>query len=271
MRGGKNNPLMLDRIAPVVLTYNEEANIGRALDRLRWAREVVVVDSFSTDRTADIVRAFANCRLVQRKFDTHAGQWNFAIRQTAIASDWVLALDADYFVPEAALAEIRSLDADGPADGYTTAFRYCIWGAPLRSALYPPVTVLFRRSKGRYAQDGHTQRLSVDGATRMLTTPLLHDDRKSLSRWLAAQDRYMALEAEAILRKKASDLNFADRVRLFPLIAPLAVFANCYLLRRGFLDGRAGLYYALQRMLAEALLGLRILERRSGQGRAGGE
>jgi glycosyltransferase involved in cell wall biosynthesis len=252
---------MLDHITPVILTFNEEPNIGRTLERLRWARDIVVVDSYSTDKTLEIVKAIPQARIFQRKFDTHAQQWNYATAETAIATPWVLALDADYILPDEAVAEISRIDPGGATNGYTAAFRYCIWGKPLRGTLYPPVTVLYRREKGSFIQDGHTQRLKLDGASRMLSSRLLHDDRKPLSHWLAAQDRYMRLEATTIAGKQWSQLGMADRIRQFPLLAPFAVFANCYLLKGGILDGRAGLYYALQRMLAEALLGLRIIER----------
>jgi glycosyltransferase involved in cell wall biosynthesis len=253
---------MLDRITPVILTFNEEPNIGRTLDRLRWARDIVVVDSYSTDGTVEIVKSFPQSRLFQRKFDSHAQQWNYATAETGIASPWILAMDADYIVPDDAVAEISRLDPDGATDGYTAAFRYCVWGKPLGGTLYPPVTALYRRGKGSFYQDGHTHRLKLDGTARLLSTKFLHDDRKPLSHWLAAQDRYARLEAENIMGKPWSELNSRDRVRSLPIIAPFAVFAYCYILKGGLFDGKAGLYYAFQRMLAETLLGLRALEGR---------
>lgn len=262
---------MLDHVTPVVLTFNEEPNIERTLARLSWARDIVVVDSFSTDRTAEIVRKIPQARLFQRRFDSHANQWNFALSETGVATEWVLALDADYIVTEDAQTEISGLDPDAEVAGYTAAFRYCVWGKPLRGALYPPVTALFRRERGVYLQDGHTQRLSLSGKSATLAARFLHDDRKPLSHWLASQDRYMRLEVENITNKAWSELGFADRVRRFPLLAPFLVFGNCYLLKGGVLDGRAGLYYAFQRMLAETLLGLRVMERRAMQRRDGAD
>ena len=89
---------MLDRITPVLLTYNEEQNINRALSHLSWAKEIVVVDSGSTDGTAAILAKFPNVRVFSRPFDTHANQWRFATEQTKIATEWLLRLDADYQV-----------------------------------------------------------------------------------------------------------------------------------------------------------------------------
>jgi glycosyltransferase involved in cell wall biosynthesis len=255
---------VLEHITPVILTFNEEPNIARTLERLPWANDIVVVDSFSTDATCDIARRFPRVRLIQRKFDCHARQWNFAIQKTGIKSEWILSLDADYIVTDALLEEIRCIDPKGVAEAYSAEFEYYLWGVPLRASLYQPVTVLFRRHSGHYVQDGHTQRLVVSGKIVRLRSKLQHDDRKPLSVWLASQDRYALLEAEILATRSLSKLGVIDRVRRVPLAAPLAVFVYCYLLKGGILDGRAGLYYALQRMLSECLLALRLLEKRRG-------
>ncbi len=253
---------MLDRITPVILTFNEEPNIGRTLAGLSWARDIVVVDSGSTDRTAEIVATFPQARFITRPFDTHANQWTFATTQTGVETEWILAFDADYVTTEAFVQELRNLSPPDDKVGYAVSFRYCVFGRPLRGTLYPPVVALFRCGLAAYVQDGHTQRLVPQGDVGQLTEKILHDDRKPLSRWLVSQDRYMRLEAAHVLDKPFSQLGFADRIRRFPLIAPFAVFLNCYVLKGGVLDGAAGLYYALQRMLAEAILGVRILETR---------
>src|SRR4051794_1241401 len=99
---------MLDRITPLVLTRDEEANIGRTLAQLAWAREVVVVDSVSTDDTVKIARTFANVRVVSRAFDAHDVQWRFGVAQ--VSTPWVLTLDADYVVPETFISEMAALD-----------------------------------------------------------------------------------------------------------------------------------------------------------------
>lgn len=249
---------MLDKITPVILTYNEAPNIARTLEGVRWARDIVIVDSFSTDATLDEARRFPQVRIFQRAFASHSDQWNYACFETGISSEWILALDADYLLTPDAVEELRALDP-AAADGYRASFRYCIWGKEVRGALYPAVTVLFRKARGVYEQDGHTHRLRLDGAVAPLTHAFLHDDRKSLSHWLVAQDRYMRLEAAKIGAMPWSSLKRADRLRRLPPLAPLAVFFYSYLLKGGWRDGRAGLYYALQRMLAESLLALRLI------------
>ena len=187
----------LERVTPVVLTWNEAPNIERVLAKLAWAREIVVVDSGSDDGTLEMLARNPKVRCVHRPFDRHERQWNFALGETGIATDWVLALDADYVLSDALVAEMAALAPDAGTAGYETRFRYCVRGRPLRGSLYPPVTTLFRRDRGRYEQDGHTQRIALDGAVHRLDGLVDHDDRKPLARWLASQERYATLEAES--------------------------------------------------------------------------
>src|SRR5690348_6642347 len=100
----RTTAVRLDDITPYILTYNEEDNIGKCLGALRWAKHVVVVDSFSTDRTLQIIAEFPNTRVVQRVFDSHSRQHNFALEQIP-ESNWVLRLDADWILTPELLSE----------------------------------------------------------------------------------------------------------------------------------------------------------------------
>src|SRR5262249_25033652 len=113
---------MLDQITPVLLTYNEAANIGRTLSRLIWAKDIVVVDSGSTDATIDILGTFPQVRVFSRPFDTHCNQWCYAVHETAIATPWILRLDADYQVTEALTEELAHLDPNDSVSAYRIAF-----------------------------------------------------------------------------------------------------------------------------------------------------
>jgi glycosyltransferase involved in cell wall biosynthesis len=256
--------MQLDAITPVILTFNEGPNIGRTLERLVWARRVVIVDSFSDDDTLEQAARFSNVTVYRRAFDSHAQQWNFAINETGIDSQWILALDADYQVTPELLEEIRALPTQPSHAGYSTRFTYCVFGRPLRGSAYPPVTTLYRRDGARYVQDGHTQRVVLEGTVGVLDAPMLHDDRKPLGAWLKAQDRYMVLEAAKVRGTPGSapPRNLASRIRRTIVLGPFVVFLYCLFVKGALLDGRAGLYYALQRMLAECLLSLRLLEAR---------
>ncbi|MBE0612767.1 MAG: glycosyltransferase family 2 protein [Burkholderiales bacterium] len=251
---------MLDQVTPLILTFNEAPNIGRTLERLSWAKDLVVVDSFSADETLEIANRFSNVRIFQREFDTHENQWQFGVNATGICTEWVLALDADYQISEDFLDEIRSLAPEADVGGYRASFRYCIEGRPLRATVYTPVTVLFRREHATYDQDGHTQRVKVRGKIAALSGMIYHDDRKTLSHWVASQDRYMRLEAKKLLDSGWVDLGWPDRIRKLRVVAPFAMLFYCLFLQGLVLDGRAGLFYSFQRAFAELLLSLHLLQ-----------
>lgn len=250
---------MLDSITPIILTLNEAPNIGRTLERLRWAPDIVVVDSYSSDDTLSIVGRFPQARSFQRKFDSLEGQWNFALNETEITTEWVLALDADYILTDELYNEIRALRPDEGVNGYRVNFDYCVYGRALRGSAYPPVTVIYRKEKAHYRQDGHAHRVVVEGGVSQLSGRMLHDDWKPLSSWLRSQDSYMQLELQKLSGKEQSNLRLPDRVRKLRFVAPFFIFVFCLFAKRGILDGRAGLYYALQRMLAETLLALYLI------------
>ena len=253
---------MLNQITPLLLTYNEAPNIGRTLDRLSWARDIVVVDSLSTDDTRAMLSRYPNVRVYERAFTTHAEQWNFGLEQTGITTDWVLALDVDFVLTDDAVRELTTLSPQQGVSGYRASFTYCIDGKPLRSGVYPPVTVLYRRAGATYQQDGHTQRVRVDGLVMPLAARILHDDRKPLSHWIASQVRYMRLEADKLASAPSSSLATVDRVRKLIVLAPPLVFLRCLFVGGGILDGWPGLFYALQRATAELILSLSLVERR---------
>ena len=251
---------MLSEITPIVLTFNEAPNIGRTLGKLTWAREIVVVDSGSTDETVEIVRQFPQAKVLVRSFDSHTDQWNFGLDN--VQTEWVLSLDADYILPREFTAELASLRPPDNMVAYFARFRYCIFGRPLRATLYPPRAVLFRKSFCRYEPDGHTQTLRTNGRTARLSAEINHDDQKPFSHWLRAQDRYAQLESKHLLQKPAGQLNRSDQIRRKIVLAPVLVLFYALLGKGLILDGWAGCYYVFQRTLAELILSLRLIEAR---------
>ena len=247
---------MLDQITPLILTYNEAPNIARALAGVRWAKDIVVVDSFSDDETVAIAKSYPQVRVFQRTFDNHRNQWEFGLKETGITTPWVLALDADYVVLDDLIAELEQLRPEAVA--YRANFVYCINGKKLRSGIYPPVTVLYRREAASYVQDGHTQRVAVQGMIGELRTPLMHDDRKSFRRWFRSQARYTELEARKLLAAESAELGSADRMRRWIVIVPPVMLVYCLIVRGGILDGWQGFYYAFQRTLAELMLSINL-------------
>lgn len=246
-------------ITPMILTWNEEDNIARCLERLDWADDIVVVDSFSTDRTREICSEFPHVRIVQNEFVSLAEQANFGLSQ--IGTPWVLSIDADYILPTDFVASLEEFDSTDLSAAYAR-FTYCIFGTPLRGTLYPPRLVLHRTQDVRYEQDGHAHRVVIGGETGILPMKIDHDDRKPIARWFASQAVYARQEAEKLAASDPRRLSRQDRLRAKAWIAPWLVVVWCLLVRRCALDGRAGLYYTFQRMLAETMLAVCLLDAR---------
>ncbi|MBA3960645.1 MAG: glycosyltransferase family 2 protein [Chthoniobacterales bacterium] len=253
---------MLDQVTPLVLTFNEEPNIRRTLNSLTWANSILVIDSFSSDETVGVAEEFPNASVTQRSFDTHTTQWNFGLDQ--VPTPWVLSLDADYELSQGLIDEIKRLTPSNEISGYAARFEFRIFGHPLRASVYPPRIVLFRKDKGRYVEDGHTQLLRIDGQIEELKSVIIHDDRKPLSRWIQSQDSYMKIEALHLLATPNSQLSLQDRLRKKIFLAPPIMFLYLLFVRGLILDGWPGWYYVKQRTLAEMLLSLRLLTEREG-------
>lgn len=256
-----NRTEVMIELTALVLTFNERENIGRTLKALRWVPRIVVLDSFSTDETLEIAGAsHPGIKVIQRRFDSFAGQCNFGLTQ--IDTPWVLSIDADYVLTEELRAEISALDPPETVAGYTAAFRYCVHGRVLRSTIYPPRTVLYRRERAAYRDEGHGHRVTIDGPIMQLKHRIDHDDRKPLSRWISEQDRYAKVEAIFLLGQPNELLSAQDRLRKRLYFAAPVMFLYLLFGRGLILDGWPGWYYVCQRTFAEMLLSLRLLTQR---------
>lgn len=248
----------------LLLTYNEEANIERTLAGLQWVSSILAIDSGSTDRTLEMLASLSTVTIRYRPFDSFAEQCNFGLE--LIKTKWVLSLDADYIVTPALAEEISVfLKTANPQSftGFEIPFIYCIAGKPLRGTLLPPRICLYRTEGARYHNDGHGHRVHVSGKIGRFRHAILHDDRKPLDRWLASQQRYLAIETLKLKATPWSQLSIADRLRLKTPLAPLAALVLCLVMKGGILDGWQGWTYAFQRCYAEILLKLMLLETRA--------
>jgi glycosyltransferase involved in cell wall biosynthesis len=226
-------------LSVLVTTFNEAVNLPACLEGVRWADEVMVVDSGSTDDTIALARR-AGATVLEHPYESAARQKNWALPQ--LAHPWVLILDADEFVTPELAAEIRAVvHADGPADGYFLRRRSYFLGREIRHCGWDQDRVLrlFRRDRGRYDDRMVHETLQLDGRRAMLTTPLVHMTYRTLGDYLDKLRRYTS--------RGAADLRARGRRPSWwaPLLRPPARFVRMYLLQAGFLDGVHGLILCL--------------------------
>jgi glycosyltransferase involved in cell wall biosynthesis len=245
-------------ITAMILTYNEESNIARTLNALTWLKQILIVDSGSTDATLEIVARYPNTRVVTRKFDSFAEQCNFGLTQ--VTTPWVLSMDADYELTPGAISEVRAIVPSDAVCGYRAGFIYRVYGRPIRAALYPPRTILYRPQRARYRNEGHGHRVVLEGEVRDLVSKIWHDDRKPPARWLTSQQSYARREAHYLLTTPHGNLRRMDRIRLMGWPAPILVFFYTLFWKRCILDGWIGWLYVLQRTLAETLIAIELVD-----------
>lgn len=271
-------------ISVLVLTLNEELNIADCLRTLAWCDDVVVLDSHSSDATVKIA-AEHGARVVQREFDTYAGQRNFGLQQIEYRHPWVLMLDADERVPEDLRDELMRVVAPAPAE--VTMFllrrRDHLFGRWIkRSSGYPTWFGRIARVGKVWVERSVNEEYCTSGRTEKLRTHLDHYPfNKGLSSWIAKHDRYSSMEAVLMADKAREAPRFAALFASDPLLRrkalkgflyalpgrPVLVFVSLYFFKAGFLDGRAGLTFSLLRSWYEYMIDCKhdeLVRRRKG-------
>ncbi len=224
----------MNRLSVAMICYNEEAILEKSLSAVQWADEIVVVDSFSTDRTPQIARQYTD-KVVQREWQGYGRQKNLAL--DLVTCPWVLSLDADEVVSPELAAEIRKLLAGRPdRAGYRIPRVSWYLGRPLRHVWYPDRKLrLFRTGQVTWGEESVHESLFLDGPEGRLSAPLAHYSFASIEEHIRTLQRYTTLGARDLLRAGRS-FSF---LRL--LGSPLVLFVKQFFLKRGFLDGLPGL------------------------------
>jgi glycosyltransferase involved in cell wall biosynthesis len=269
-------------ISIIILTHNESINMERCLASVSWCDDILIIDSGSTDDTCDIAVKLG-ARIIYRAFDNFANQRNFALDEGGLKFKWVLHLDADEEVTQELRNEMLQL-ADGSDSklGYLVPSRLMLLGEWLKhSGMYPSYQVRFgSRDHLRFHMVGHGQRELLElSEVGTLNGDLIHHNfSKGISEWLEKHSRYArdeALSSQSRVSKfKWRDLlQWQDGVKRrrtlkqlshsMPL-RPLARFLFVYFVRMGFLDGRAGLRYALLMAIYQWTIDLNVLELQQG-------
>jgi glycosyltransferase involved in cell wall biosynthesis len=277
------------RCSVVILTRNEEINLPTALDSVvGWADQVFIVDSESNDRTVEIAQD-RGCVVVSNRFQNYSNQRNFAISNLPFATEWVLFLDADEWLPNELKQEIEETMASNPVEnGFFLCFKLIWMGQWVRRGVYPCwVLRLFRRGCARCEDRAVNEHLIVEGAVGHLKTPFIHEDQKGLGEWIDKHNGYATREAAELSRKSGQadyreiEVRFwgsqAERKRWLryriwnrmpPLFRPLGYFCYRYFLLGGFLDGkRAAVFHFFHALWYPLLIDCKYIEMKSRRGK----
>jgi len=221
-------------VSVAIITKNEEANIGDCLESVKWADEIIVVDSGSDDGTADICERYG-VRFYTEPWKGFSAQKNSAIEKAT--KGWILSLDADERVTPELREEITALcESELAKDGFFIPRKNFFLGRWIRHCgWYPDYTLrLIRRGKGSFGDREVHESLSVRGDTGYLKHPMEHYTYKTISDYLKRLDRYSTLAARELLKEKR---RYGVHHTVF---RPLYTFFHMYIIRLGFLDGYFG-------------------------------
>lgn len=254
-------------ITAIMLTFNEELHVARCLERLApLADRIIVVDSFSTDRTVELARA-GGAEVWQNVFVNHAAQFQWALDRLAGMARWIVRVDADEWFEAAAIAEIRARTAAAPdtVGAFEIRRKMIFRGRWIRWGGYYPtiLTRIWRDGAAHVEQRWMDEHVVVDRGqvSRIESGDLVDENLKDITDWTDKHNRYTTLqmvefiniEYPLIERKESNGLNRPAKIKrvlrnkIFassPLyLRTFAYFFQRYFLRFGFLDGKQGLVF----------------------------
>jgi glycosyltransferase involved in cell wall biosynthesis len=274
---------MIRTVSIIIPTLNEEGNLPACLDTIAgYFEHVHIVDSVSTDRTLDIARE-RNVPVMQNRFEGYATQFNWALDNLPLETDWVIFTAADERYTPELRDELAEITADGATShvGFYVPQRYVFLGRLLEHGGWAPSHQLrlFRRSAGRFEERAVHEYPVLDGTIGYLKNHYVHHDSRDIAHFVQKHNRYSTLEAEEAakaLRNAADDRQlfradlFGDAMerrrwikqRVWPRLPGrfLVKFGYQYIVRGGFRDGRAGYYFALLHAFYEALIAAKTYE-----------
>lgn len=222
----------LSDISLIVITFNEEDNIAACLQSAAGVGEIIIVDSFSSDRTVEIAKNFG-AKVYKRKFVSNAQQKNWAIKKAQ--REWTLILDADEMLSSGLIGDIKKELHSPRADGYLIRRKNQFMGREIRFCGWNNdwVLRLFRSGRGEYNNRSVHEKLLIDGKVFKLTNYLHHKSYRDISDYLSRMKKYTKRGAEEL---------YIDGKFWFPGIIthPVWRFFRMYFLQFGFLEGKRG-------------------------------
>ena len=251
---------MKKNISAVIITKNEEERIRPCLESIKWADEIIIVDSFSTDKTIDICRGYTD-KISQREMRGFGEQKQFAIEKAA--SDWILSIDADEIVTEELRDEIQKIlnkETSSPSppseggdkgevegggyDGFKIFRKNIYLGRPMRyCGWYVPILRLFKRGKGRFNAKKVHEEIIVDGNVGLLKGEILHNTYKNISHHLEKIDSFTTYDVDELTKKGV--ILKPSNCLWYLVFKPMVRFLQKFILQKGIFEGTHGLILSI--------------------------
>lgn len=268
-----------------ILTYNEEVEIAGCIESvISLCDDIIVVDSYSRDRTVEIAKSYDGVRVIQHVFESHGRQRTWMLEEVPTKYDWAYILEADERMTPELFAEGCGATQSDEFIGYYAAERVMFMNHWIRHCTqYPRYQMrLFRKGKVWFSDYGHTEREVCDGPTGFLKETYPHyTSGKGFSRWIDKHNRYSSDEAkETLLQLEAGEVRWkkiflgrseVERRRALKDLSlrlplrPVVRFFYMYFFLGGILDGRAGFHWCALQFFYEYLITLKVWELRQQQ------
>ncbi len=229
----------MHKLSVLIPSFNSEKYIRGALESVKWADEILVCDSYSTDKTLEIAKEYG-AKIIQHEYHNSADQKNWAIQKCVY--DWVLIVDTDEALEEGLKEEIRATlaQAEIKESGFHMPRKNFIYGRWVKyGGIYPDYQLrLFRRDRGHYQTRFVHAHPIIRGEVGVFRHAILHEGFKDLTVWTHKLERYSNYEVEELIRQKKS-FHYL-RITLYPFL----IFVRNYFIKLGFLEGSRGLMLA---------------------------
>ena len=238
-------------------TYNEEKNIYKTLKKLKKFKNIILADSYSSDKTLKIAKKFKNVKIKSIKFNGYVNKLNSCIK--LCKSKWIMVIDADYLFSKNLSIEILNINSNSKINGYITDIFHYPHKTIIYEKIYPSKIVLFKKKYAKYKKIGHKEDLKIRGKTKKLENFILHEDKKSFNRWLKSQINIANEEIKFIFSNN-KNRKIKDKIRMIPILPIILIFFY-YVLRLNILKYKlGGIIFFTQRLLFETILNLKVIK-----------
>tara|TARA_B100000989_G_scaffold295354_1_gene276270 strand:+ start:292 stop:1101 length:810 start_codon:yes stop_codon:yes gene_type:complete len=247
-------------------TFEEELNIKKCLNKLKWAKQIYLLDGNSKDKTLQIAKKFKNTKIIKlNKNIEYTKKLNFLLNLNK--KKWVLMLDADYVLSHELIKEIKKLNFKKLEKEKVFALKVKIYNkifkTIIKENLYPRKIVIFKNQNTYYKKIGHGERLILKSKIKLLKGSIYHENLNDLynfTKWKKNQINYSIIEGLKISNQKFTKLRIQDSIRRFPPLNIILLIIYLLINKKIFIYKKAGFYYLFQRLYFETLLSFFIIQ-----------